>query len=59
MIEKEIVYSNPIKVDESNIQLDKGSKVIISVASLMADKKSYELKLAEINKILNASQGLL
>ncbi|MBA7566093.1 hypothetical protein ES708_07780 [subsurface metagenome] len=59
MIEKEIIYSNPIKVDENNIQLDKSSKVVLSVASLVADKKLYELKLAEINKMLDVSQGLL
>ncbi len=51
MIEKEIVYSNPIKVDESDIQLDKSSKVVMSIASLVADKELYELKLVEINII--------
>ena len=59
MIEKEIVYSNPIKVDEGDVQLDKSSKVVLSVASLVANKEMYELKLAEINKMLTALKGLL
>lgn len=59
MSETDIVYSNPIKVDDNNIQLDKTSKVIISIASIIVNKELYELKLNRIDKILEVAKDLL
>jgi len=58
MIEKDVVYSNPVRIDDDTIQLDKSSKVVVSVVSLLAKKESHGLVLAEVNKILDVLKGL-
>lgn len=58
MIEKDVVYSNPVRIDDDTIQLDKKSKVVVSMVSLLRNKESYGLELAEINKMLDVLKGL-
>lgn len=58
MIEKEIVYSNPVRIDDDTIQLDKSSKVVVSVASLLVNKESHGLELAKIDMVLEVLKGL-
>jgi len=50
--EKDIVYSNPVKIDDERYEVDKTSTITILKTSLLADKEMYEAKLLKINKIL-------
>lgn len=58
MKETEIVYSNPIKIDDNTLQVVKTCKVIIDKASLLGNKERYESGLNEINNIIDKIKGL-
>jgi len=59
MKEIDIVYSNPIKIDNNTIQVDKTCKVLIDIGILFSDKDTYESNLIRINKMINKIQSLL
>ncbi len=50
--EKNVVYSNPVKINDDIYEVSKQSTIRIYIASLTADKAIYEAKLNRINTIL-------
>ena len=54
MIEKDIVYSNPIKISETEFELTKVCKIVVKRESLEGNLSS----LNEINRILKMINGL-
>lgn len=58
MEEIDIVYSNPIKIDENTLQVDKTCKVIIHKTSLLANKELFESELNRVNNIIDKIKDL-
>lgn len=50
--EKNIVYSNPVKITDEEYEVEEISTMTIFKSALLADKLMYEAKLDKINKIL-------